>query len=74
MHLSVDREKCQGHGKCYLVAPDLFEPDENDDWGKPNVLVPEIPADDADTLAQAREALSVCPEFAIKLEDHVTTS
>lgn len=74
MRLSVDRDKCQGHGKCYMLAPDLFEPDENDDWGRPNVLVPEFTDDDTATLTRAKEALSMCPEFAIELHDRVSTS
>jgi ferredoxin len=24
----VDQEICQGHGRCYSLAPELFEPDE----------------------------------------------
>lgn len=68
MDLQVDWEKCQGHGKCYLTAPELFQPDEEDDWGRAAVLKPVIDEDDTVTLGRAREALSVCPEFAIHLE------
>ena len=28
MRVAVDREKCQGHGRCYDLAPDVFESDE----------------------------------------------
>lgn len=73
MRLTVDWEKCQGHGKCYLVAPELFAPDEDDDWGRAAVLVPEIAPEQAEHLTAAREALSVCPEFAIELENRITT-
>lgn len=69
MHqLQVDWERCVGHGKCYLTAPDLFTPDDGDDWGRARVLRPEIADDDTETLTAAREALSLCPEFAISLE------
>ena len=27
MSLSIDTEKCQGHGRCYALAPELFEPE-----------------------------------------------
>ena len=28
MRVVVDGVKCQGHGRCYDLAPDMFEPDE----------------------------------------------
>ncbi len=27
-HLHVDTERCEGHGRCYALAPELFEPDD----------------------------------------------
>lgn len=71
MELQVDWGKCVGHGKCYLIAPELFEPDEDDDWGRASVLKPAIDDSDSATLGKAREAESVCPEFAISLESAV---
>ena len=71
--LIVDPERCVGHGKCYLTAPTLFAPDENDDWGRAEVLRPQIADDDVETLAAAREALSLCPEFAIRLTTTVSS-
>lgn len=68
MKLHVDWNLCEGHGKCYLSAPNLFEPDENDDWGKPIVLIPEIDPGDARLVAAARLATTLCPEFAITLD------
>ena len=33
MRVRVDRDRCQGHGRCYSLAPELFEPDEvGDAW------------------------------------------
>ncbi|MGH8999214.1 MAG: ferredoxin [Acidimicrobiia bacterium] len=66
MKLVVDLDKCQGHGKCYLVAPGLFEPE--DDWGRPRVTRPTIDDDDLACLDLAEEAVSNCPEQAIRLE------
>jgi ferredoxin len=68
MKLHVDPDVCEGHGKCYLSAPNLFAPDDNDDWGKPIVLVPEVDPADAKLLAAARQATTLCPEFAITLD------
>jgi ferredoxin len=63
MRIVFDRDKCQGHGRCYSLAPDLFEAD---DEGYAVVLVDgEVPA----TLeAQAQLAAENCPEYAIALE------
>ncbi|MBA3743571.1 ferredoxin [Sporichthya sp.] len=68
MRLEVDWDVCVGHGQCYLRAPQLFEPNPDDDWGKPDVLVPDVdPADEAQ-VAAARKSLQLCPEFAITLD------
>ncbi|MEV5302656.1 ferredoxin [Amycolatopsis methanolica] len=71
MDLRVDWDKCQGHGKCYLIAPELFQPDEEDDWGRARVLVPVVKGSDTATFGRAREAVSLCPEFAIRLDSSV---
>lgn len=68
MKLEVDRDQCVGHGKCYLSAPNLFAPDERDDWGKPIVLVPDIDPADTALVAAARLATTLCPEFAITFD------
>lgn len=68
MKLHVDWDTCVGHGKCYLSAPQLFAPDESDDWGKATVLVPDIDPDDAPLVAAARAAVQLCPEYAITLD------
>ena len=28
MRVHVDAEKCQGHNRCYAIAPELFDVDE----------------------------------------------
>jgi ferredoxin len=62
MKMLIDRERCQGHGRCYDLAPDLFGEDE-DGYGV--VLgdgqVPPGREDDA-RLAEAN-----CPEAAVEL-------
>jgi ferredoxin len=58
----VDEQRCQGHGRCELIAPHLFAVD---DRGISSVLVGDIdPAD----LADAEEAEQSCPEQAITVE------
>jgi ferredoxin len=58
---TIDGSRCQGHGRCALIAPGVFDVD---DLGVGRVVVDEVP--DAD-LADVREALLSCPESAIAL-------
>jgi ferredoxin len=67
MRLQVNRDRCQGHGKCYLTAPALFQPDQNDDWGRADVQQSTIDASQTEVVDLARRALTLCPEFAIEL-------
>lgn len=64
MKIVVDHERCQGHGRCYDLAPEIFDADED---GHVAVLVPDgqVPAD-----AEPQAALAVrnCPERALSLE------
>ena len=62
MKVQIDSERCQGHGRCYDLAPDLFGAD---DEGYGQVLgegvVPQEAKHDADL------AVLNCPEQAIEL-------
>jgi ferredoxin len=59
----LDREKCQGHGRCYVLAPDVFAPDEE---GYGTVLRSEVAGA---LVEEARRGAQGCPEEAITLED-----
>ena len=63
MRIAFDRARCQGHGRCYALAPDLFDAD---DEGYAVVLVSDDLTDDQ--LAQAQLAADNCPEYAISIE------
>jgi ferredoxin len=64
MRVAVDGEKCQGHNRCYALAPELFDVDE---YGQSVVIGDgEVPAELAD---KARLALANCPEFAISINE-----
>lgn len=67
MNIRVDLEICQGHGKCYLTAPEVFAPDEDDDWGRASVLQPELPKSEERLVEAAERAAASCPERAISL-------
>lgn len=64
MRLHLDSEACQGHGRCYTLAPDLFD---SDDEGYAVLLVDGELSEDQ--IAAARLAVDNCPEFAITLEE-----
>jgi ferredoxin len=61
MKLKIDTEACTGHGRCYVLAPEVFEPD---DEGHSVALVDDIP--DA-LLDKAQLAVANCPESAISI-------
>ncbi|HET9078199.1 MAG TPA: ferredoxin [Acidimicrobiales bacterium] len=62
--VQVDREKCQGHNRCYSLAPELFDVDDlgtasaRGDGNVPDEL-----------LDKARRAVANCPEYAITLTE-----
>jgi len=60
--LQIDPAVCQGHGRCYDLAPDLFG---DDDEGFGQVLGDGIVP--AEKEQQARLAVANCPERAITL-------
>lgn len=62
-HVTIDAEKCQGHGRCALIAPGYFDVD---DAGAGLVVCDEV----ADTdLLDIRDATLGCPENAIRHGD-----
>lgn len=61
----VDSDRCQGHGRCYAIAPEVFEPD--DDAGYAEIVRAEISPDEEGLMADARQAADACPERAIML-------
>ncbi|MGC7095076.1 ferredoxin [Amycolatopsis lurida] len=63
MKIVVDWNRCAGIGMCESLVPDVFEVDED---GQMNLLTEEIPDGQE---AQAREAVSACPNEALSLED-----
>ena len=62
MKVRIDPERCQGHGRCYDLAPGLFGDDEE---GFGQVLGDGTVAPDAER--EARLAVANCPEHAIEV-------
>ncbi|MFD1546338.1 ferredoxin [Nonomuraea guangzhouensis] len=65
MKVRISSERCQGHGRCYDLAPDLFGEDD-EGYGQ---VVGEgvVPSDKPDQERAARLAVSNCPERAIEI-------
>jgi ferredoxin len=64
MRVHVDRERCQGHNRCYALAPDLFEIDDYGYWSDVNGGV--VPTEFEE---KARLAVANCPEYAISISE-----
>jgi ferredoxin len=64
MRVEVDSELCQGHNRCYALAPELFDVDE---LGNAVVIGDgRVPPELED---KARLALANCPEYAITITE-----
>jgi ferredoxin len=64
MRIRIDRERCEGHGRCYALAPELVEPD--DIGNGQEIGDGTVPADQ---VGNAQQAEANCPEHAVILED-----
>jgi ferredoxin len=62
--IRIDPERCQGHGRCYDLAPDLFG---DDDEGYGMVLGGGVVSPGLER--EARLAVANCPEQAIELAE-----
>ena len=59
--VAVDVDRCVGHGRCYTLAPDVFDADE---VGHAIVLAEDV---SGEHHTQAADAERNCPEDAITL-------
>lgn len=67
MKIVIDRNRCTGHGRCYVLAPTLFEADD-DGFGQ--LLESKVERRvGASEGADARLAMLNCPEQAITIDD-----
>jgi len=64
MHLEIDESRCTGHGRCYDIAPELFEPDE---YGHGRVT--KVGASGTFDRDRALLVVRACPEDAILLAE-----
>ncbi len=62
IRVSVDGARCQGHNRCCVLAPELFEADElGNSKVKGDGTVP------AELEAKAKLAVANCPEHAVRI-------
>jgi ferredoxin len=64
MRVRVDPDKCQGHNRCYAIAPELFDVDELGYAHELNDGVVPAPLEE-----KARLAVVNCPEHAIEVSE-----
>ncbi len=59
--ITIDRDLCEGHGLCVLVAPALLRLDAA---GEVEILTDDV----SDRIELARRAVRACPAIALRLE------
>jgi ferredoxin len=64
MKVHVDADRCEGHGRCYALAPAVFQPD---DIGNAEIVGDgTVGPEEQD---RARLAAANCPEQAITIDE-----
>jgi ferredoxin len=63
MKVTVDHDRCEGHGKCVTAAPKIFELRDDD---LSYVLVEEVPENRKEDV---ENAIRLCPRQAIDWVD-----
>ena len=61
MKIELDRPRCEGHGLCEEVAPDLMHLDDDGE------LVIDVPDVDEEDAGAAQAAVRICPVAALRL-------
>jgi ferredoxin len=63
MKIRLDEVACTGHGRCYALAPAVFDAD---DQGHCVIRHDDVPAEHA---SEARAAVANCPEDALTIDE-----
>jgi ferredoxin len=61
--ITVDSALCTGHGRCYSLAPDIFEPDDEGYNAQRDSSIDVSPDDEESAVM----AVHSCPEGAITM-------
>lgn len=62
MKVRIDAAVCTGHGRCYSLAPEVFEADDS---GYGSVIYEDVPEE---LREKAERGVLNCPEHAITIE------
>jgi ferredoxin len=63
-HIAVDRELCEGHAQCEIIAPEVFKVGDDD---QSHAHLDPVP----DRLAgEVENAIAACPRGALSWSDH----
>jgi ferredoxin len=65
VRITVHADRCTGHGRCYILAPELLD---CDDEGFVTLRGQTMDVPDGQ-LTAARDAVAGCPEQAVELVD-----
>jgi ferredoxin len=63
MKVTVDYDRCEGHGRCQAAAPEVFRLNDND---QADVLLPHPPEE---LRPKVERAARLCPRQAITVTD-----
>ncbi len=63
MRIVLDQEACTGHGRCYALAPEVYDADDEGHCALR--IIGEVPAD---LEASARAGAENCPERALAVD------
>ena len=63
LKVDIDRDRCAGHGRCYVFAPDVFSPDDE------GFSVPVNPLPGDAYREAVLKAVRNCPEQAVIVEE-----
>lgn len=59
IQVAIDKSRCTGHGRCYSLAPEVFDADDD---GYGTVIAADVP----DALEEGAHVASMnCPEEAV---------
>lgn len=64
MKIKYNRDACQGHNRCYMLAPELFDVDDEG-----YAILRATGEISEDLLEKAQLTVDNCPEYAIELTD-----
>jgi ferredoxin len=62
MKIRLDKGLCTGHGRCYVLAPHVFDEDER---GHCVLKLAEVPPEHRE---KAQSGVDSCPEHALSIE------